>query len=200
MAPRGGWRSGQWGKYGLKWKPDTYSTKAGSGPWEGTSYLAKMPFQGVEEDYMYIHPDLYDRGPPYGGAMGLYGKDPATPAFNSGNLYRVNGACGTGGLLTDFRNLIVAHEELHRDSYNQCVENAVAMSQLAGRLERVAARDIRRAALDAVAGVRQVLVDAALTNQSGQSTPEGMWRHRMGTGKWGNESRPIDPHAGTIGC
>ena len=130
--PQGYWKRERWGQYYVERKESgtvSYSAKSGSGPWEGTKYLKKMPKKLKKGDYRYTHPDLYSHGPDYSGAAACNG------GLYSGSVYSVNGDCGTSGQLAAWRTIVEPHERRHQASYNTCVISGARAREEVARLE-----------------------------------------------------------------
>ena len=193
LNPPGGWESRVWGLFYNGWNVyATYSTKSGSGPWEGTVYLKKMPrFNGKSE--MYTHPDLYEWGPGYGGARKKCGKKPTEDKVN---VRTMNDACGKGSVLDGWRDYAERHERAHQTAYNECV-NSSTIRTMAEGVEAVAASEagMNGAVDDAQEQILGVLKLGQRTNQTWKF-PEGMWRHRN-SDEWNQFPEGTGSHSGS---
>ena len=171
-------------------------TSAGSGPWEGTSYIENEPSFTQQYDFLYVHPDLTDAGPDYRGADQTCGED--APDALEADLWTVNRECGTTSQFSDWSSRVHSHEEEHQTSYNDCVDGGATdrlykIEALAGDPE-----DIKSTAKDIWNAIWEDLRRAAITTQ--QEPPQPVfWQYRQPQ-YWDRISYPVHGHSGTDGC
>ena len=173
-----------------------YSTKSGSGPWEGTVYLRKMPVLN-ERDKIYLHPDLYPEGEAYPDARKKC--DGKKPTRNLLNLVAMNTECDTSDVLERWRDYVREHELAHQASYDKCVRSET-IRRLAEDFEGVAAStgNMERAVRDARTKIYDK-VDLATEGTQSWNTPAGMWQYRA-EDTWRQIGQGRRSHGGTDGC
>ena len=192
------WRKDQWGVFGYA-RPlrlPYMSTRAGSGPWEGTHYFYRYNGFTQRHDFLYVHPDLVSWGPEYAGADMTCGED--APDEPVANLLTVNYDCGLGSVFTDFALRVDHHEDAHQQSYNDCV-NGGALDML-NEIESMAGDpvEMQGAARRHWKEIWDVIRKAADTPQKEPPTPT-MWQYRYPE-KWKLSSHAVEWHYGTWGC
>ena len=164
--------------------------KAGTGPWAGTDMLDGHP--SIDAIGLYMHSDLVEEGESYklvhetcGMQSGLYY-----------NVYSLNHICATDHLLDDWREKVVAHEERHRDSLNDCIVRVDP--KLRGWEATVGPEGDVVAARDAWEKAAKALMEAARTKQDKvKSQAFWEWRYHQ---KWTEHPLEHPGHNGKNGC
>ena len=184
--PRAGWGGHAWNHT----LGEEMGAKAGTGPWNGSHILDGYPWIGNVA--LYAHSDLVEEGKPYklvhetcGMPRGLYY-----------NVYSLNHICATDHLLDDWKARVVAHEEKHRDSPNDCIERVSpkvpGWEATVGDERKVA--DARKAWKRAA----EALVDAAKTKQD-KVESGAFWEWRFNK-RWTKHPLEHAGHNGKNGC
>ena len=204
-----GWPTA-WGLYtgGLPSPEELKSTAQGSGPWEGTWILDGQPT--ITAATMYYHNDLDvdGDGPEYPIVDTIDAKvieECAVPdsVVDAGlvGVYPLNDICDYSARVDGFRTKVIAHEERHETSLNECigtVNNDGRMAAVEAIVGKRAAREDRRqeAAWRLwTKGVAAPLFNARETAQGPESAD--IWKYRPGPWKYGLETKG---HNGTDGC
>ena len=183
--------------------PEELPVKGGSGPWEGSYYVSKAPT--IKATTMYYHNDLDSAGPGHPIVDTIDAKvieECAVPdsVVDAGlvGVYLLNDICGYSARVDGFRRKVIAHEERHETSLNECIR-AVNTD---GRLEAVEAivGTSESAAQDSAEnlwtkGAVVPLFDAKFTAQGPESAD--IWKYRPGPWKYGLKTKG---HKGTEGC
>ena len=108
-----------WGLYERPTLAGNMAENIGTGLWEGTFYIHASP-RWIGNPKMYVHTDFRPSGNPYlvadttcERAAGLIGQ--------SVNVRSLNWTCDRDVALGNFHDLMVAHENMHQRSLNECI-------------------------------------------------------------------------------
>lgn len=109
------WGNAGWGLHTLPRNPTPPVAAAGSGPWTGEYYAEGPPEGGRVGNRLWIHPDFVAKGPTYPGANSTC--SPASSLPSSSGVRTVNDTCGNKTNLDAWKNMVVAHEQVHADTW-----------------------------------------------------------------------------------
>ncbi len=171
--------------------------REGSGPWQGSYYVSALPT--VKARGMWIHSDLYSGGPryPIPDSVTICGLSNVLVG-----VHALNTKCKTVGVLEDFEDSVVAHENEHQNSGNRCIRHVNRLDGPMAQLEAIVMGDYDdvRDAADTLWNkrMRPALVDAFLTNQSAHwSDGDAHWYNNA---RWLFGRLDAEGHSGTDGC
>ena len=189
-----------WGAHEIR-KDPSLAKQAGSGPWDGTVIIASRPYLGT---VMWLHTDFRSNGQSYGKV------DIHSPAHrcvrglgSSANVYEMNDACSTLGILSLFHDKVLAHEKKHETSLNECLASQTAEDWQSELEALVGKGSDGSETLEAKWNdFLDVLHDANEGTVAGDRSDSAMW-HRAGrleVGLWVLDTVQTDGHSGTDGC
>ena len=187
----------RWGRYAVDFLTSTPSVQGGSGPWAGSYYVSDMPL--VEARGMWIHSGLDSGGPmyPIPDSVTICGLSNVLVG-----VHALNTKCKTVGVLEDFEDSVVAHENEHQNSGNRCILHVNRLGGPMAQLEATVGGDydeVRKAA-EKLWNKRMLpaLDTAFLTNQSTHwSDGDAHQYHNAG---WLFGRLGVAGHSGTDGC
>ena len=189
-----------WGAHEVR-KDPSLAEQAGSGPWDGTVIIASRPYLGT---VLWLHTDFRSDGKSYGKVDEISTVHRCVRGLgSSANVYEVNEACSTLGILSLFHDKVLAHEKKHEASLNKCLDSQTAENWQRELEALVGMGSEGSRTLDAKWNEFLDVLDKANAGMvAGDRSDSAIW-HRAGrleVGLWVLDTVQTDGHFGTDGC
>ena len=192
------WGRDTWGAH-IYWDPTPPRAAAGSGPWTGQYYADGPPGAGQVRNEIRIHPDFVASGPKYAGASQIPDTLCASAASlpHSSGVRIVNDACGNKKNFDDWKDMVVAHEQVHAANLAYCL-SAAGTKRLLAELEEMIGEDENKLNGDLGKKWDKYYLDIVQPVSRGVTSVSWSPRifdHRKRS-RWTLSSWPVEAHAG----